>query len=110
MNILRILILNDLIEFLDFWFKHKPRSFIKNFFNTIYHLERLIALRANLRNINKPLYGDYTLLGYAIALPYRLASILLGLFLYFILFSFYLIIIILWLSLPLVLLGYGFLF
>lgn len=109
-NILKFLILDDLLEFLDFWFLHFPKNLVRNFFDQVYDFDRVLKFKANIRNITKPLYGDYTFLGYAIALPYRMIMITFALIVYFLLAIFYFIFLIFWLSLPFFLLSYGILF
>lgn len=106
-NILKALILDDLIEFVDFWFLHFPRNLIRNYFDQIYSFDVVLKLRANLRNITKPLYGDYSLVGYCIAFPYRVFRIIFALIFYFFIGIFYCIFLIFWLILPIFLLSYG---
>jgi hypothetical protein len=110
MNFLKALILDDLIEFLDFWFYHFPKRIIRHFFDRIYVLDNDLKVKANLRNLSKPLYGDYTIIGRILALPYRLIKIFLGFVVYFMLLVFYLLFLLLWLTGPFFILSYGFLF
>lgn len=110
MAIIKAIILNDLIEFIDYWFNHKPRSIIRNFFDVIYKFDKVISVRAHLRNINKPLYGDYTFIGYAIALPYRIFMIIFGIIVYLFISIFYFLIVLIWILIPLLTLSYGVLF
>jgi len=107
MHILRALILDDLIDFLDFWFHHFPQRIIRNFFDQIYLWDKNLKVKAHLRNLTKPLYGDYTIVGYLIAFPYRVLRIFFGFLIYFFIFVFYLIFLLGWLILPIFLLGYG---
>lgn len=107
MNILRALILDDLIEFLDFWFHHFPQRVIRHFFDQIYLWDKNLRVKSNLRNLTKPLYGDYTIIGYLIALPYRVFRIFFGLLVYLLIFLFYCLFIILWVILPIYLISYG---
>ncbi len=110
MNILKALILDDLIDFVDFWFNHLPRRVIRHYFDNIYSFEKYIGLRTNLRNISKPLYGDYTFIGYCIAFPYRIIRITFGFIFYILLAFIYLLIILGILFLPIFLLSYGVIF
>ncbi|GIW67254.1 MAG: hypothetical protein KatS3mg096_122 [Candidatus Parcubacteria bacterium] len=107
MNILRALILDDLIEFLDFWFHHFPQRTIRHFFDQVYLIDKNLKVKANLRNLTKPLYGDHTIIGYLIAFPYRVLRIFFGLVIYFFIFLLYLFFVIFWVFLPIFLLGYG---
>jgi hypothetical protein len=107
MDILKALILDEIIDFLDFWFHHFPQRVIRNFFDQIYLWDKNLKVKANLRNLTKPLYGDYTIVGYLIAFPYRVLRIFLGLLIYFFIFIFYLFFLLAWLFLPIFLLGYG---
>lgn len=110
MSILKALILDDFLQFLDFWYLHFPRNFLRNYFDQVYSFDKSLKLRANLRNITKPLYGDYTFIGYAIAFPYRVLRIIFAFLFYFSLFLFYLVFLLAWLFLPIFLIFYGILF
>ncbi|MCS7200625.1 MAG: hypothetical protein NZ822_00500 [Patescibacteria group bacterium] len=107
MIFLKILILDDLIEFIDFWFHHFPQKTIRSFFDFVYLTDRYLNFRPNLRNITKPLFGDFSLVGYAIALPYRLIKLILGFIFYLAVALLYLLFLGLWLLLPIFLLFYG---
>jgi hypothetical protein len=110
MDILRALILDDIIDFLDFWFYHFPQRIIRNFFDQVYLWDKNLKVKANLRNLTKPLYGEYTIIGYLITFPYRFFKIFVGLLIYFLIFIFYLIFLFFWFFLPIFLLGYGIFF
>ncbi len=107
LKILKVLIIDDLKEFLDFWFLHFPQNWIRSYFDQIYKFDQVLKLKANLRNITKPLYGDYTLIGYAIAFPYRVLRIIFASIFYFFLGLFYSFFLLIWLILPIFLLVYG---
>lgn len=109
MAILKALILDDLIDFLSFWFLHFPKKILRHYFDSIYSFEYFFKVKSNLRNIAKPLYGDYTLIGYFIAFPYRFIRIFIGLVFYLFVFIFYIIFLLIWVLLPLILI-YGVLF
>lgn len=108
-TIIKILIVDDIINFLDFWFHHFPKRIIRDYFDKIYIFEGIFRVRSNLRNITKPLYGDYTLIGYLIAVPYRFLRIIFGLFFYGFVLFFYIVFLLIWIFLPLILLINGFL-
>jgi len=110
MDILRALILDDLIEFLDFWFHHFPKRIIRHFFDQIYIWDKTLKVKANLRNITKPLYGDHTIIGHLIAFPYRITRIIFGFLTYLFIFISYFIFLLLWLTGPILILSYGILF
>lgn len=110
MDILKVLILDDLIDFLDFWFHHFPKKIIRNFFDQIYLWDKHLKVKANLRNLTKPLFGDYSIIGHAIAFPYRIIRIIFGFFIYLFIFIFYFLFLLLWVVTPVFLLGYGILF
>jgi hypothetical protein len=110
MGFLKALFLDDLIDFLDFWFHHLPRRILRHYFDTLHSFEREFAFKANLRNLTKPLYGDYTVIGYLIAFPYRVIRIILSLLFALFLSFFYLIFILVILLLPIFLISYGVIF
>jgi hypothetical protein len=107
MNIIKALFLDELIEFFDFWFHHLPKRIIRNYFDTVYSFEGNLKFRTNLRNIFKPLYGDYTIIGRIISFTYRIIKIIFALFFYLFLALIYLIILIFTLLLPFFFLIYG---
>lgn len=102
-NIIKVIFLEDLIEFLDFYFHHFPKNLIRNFFDKIFILDYTLKLKTNIRNIKEPLYGDYSIVGYSVSIPYRFFSILIALLVYFFIFLFYLIFLLIWLIFPLLL-------
>lgn len=110
MNFLKALILDDLIDFLDFWFHHLPKRIIRHYSDILYSFDKYLGFKANLRNITKPLYGDYSIIGYLIAFPYRIIKIFFGLLFYGATFFLYLIIISIILFLPIFLISYGIIF
>lgn len=109
MNFLKVIFLDDLIDFLDFWFYHFPQRMIRSFFDFVYYTDKFFTLRANIRNFTKPLFGDYSPIGYVISFIYRSFKIITGCLIYFLVFCGYCIFIISWLLLPVFLLIYGFL-
>ena len=67
---------------------------------TIQLLEGSLAIQATLRNISKPLFQDYTPAGRLIGVLLRLSRILLGIFLYGLVFCFYLFFYLIWIFFP----------
>lgn len=108
--ILKILILNDLKKFLDFWFVHGPKAIVYSFFDFMYALDKGLSLRANIRNFFAPLYGDHTILGHIIALVYRLIKLFFGTIVLILITIFYVLFFVFWSLLPFLILLYGFLF
>ena len=106
-NILKILILDDLITFIDFWFFHFPKILIRNYFNQIYSFDQSLKLKSNLRNITKPLYGDYSIIGYFISFPYRILRVFLAFLFYLFLAIFYIIFLLAWVGFPIFLILHG---
>lgn len=109
-NILRIIILDELIEFFDFWYLHFPKNLIRNYSDRFYSLDKVLGFRSNLRNISKPLFQDYTLIGYILAFIYRILIIVFSSIIYSLLFIVYVIFLLIWLILPFSLIIYGVLF
>ncbi len=110
MSFLKALILEDLIDFADFWFHHLPKRIIRNYFDTLYSFDKYLGFKANLRNLTKPLYGDYSIVGYFIAFPYRLIRIFFSFIFYFALFLIYIFFVLIILFLPIFLAIYGVIF
>jgi hypothetical protein len=107
MIFLKIIFLDDLIDFIDFWFHHFPRRITRSFFDFIYYLDKFFGLKANLRNLTQPLFRDFSIVGYAIAFSYRLIKVFTSGIIYLFVALLYLIFLILWIFLPIFLLIYG---
>ncbi|MGC8981408.1 MAG: hypothetical protein ACP5JU_00440 [Minisyncoccia bacterium] len=96
-------ILNDIFRFLKFWFYDGLKFISNKFFDSILVIEKNFNIRLNLLNFFAPLYGERSLPAYVYAPPLRFTIILIGLFLQLINLLFFLIIFLLWISLPAIL-------
>lgn len=87
-------------EFLRHWY-------IKSFFiyshfvvSQLEKLDKFLAFKITLRNLFKPLYQDYSFLGYVLGFIFRVARLILGGIIYAVVFVLAIIIYIVWLAVP----------
>jgi len=83
---LKILFLDDLFAFLDFWFYHLPRQIFQKTIDLVYSLDAEIGIKAHFRQIFKPFYGAKGFILLVASLPFRLGIILFGTLFYSLIF------------------------
>ena len=92
-----------LIEFLRHWYVKSIRIYSNFVLNKLERLDYYLAWEITLKNLFKPLYKDYTFLGFVLGFIFRLLRLFVGGVIYGIVFlaavAFYLV----WLLLPVVL-------
>jgi hypothetical protein len=94
-------LINDILNFLIFWFINGSRRLWNNFSNQIQSLEQTFGIRANFKRFFAPLYGDYSLPGYVFAIPWRLLLMTVGIILVLFITIFYTILFVVYITLPL---------
>ena len=90
-----------LIHALMYWYVKSASRFYTAFQQAESHLEASFAVRDMLRNLDKPLFQDYTLQGRVIGVAIRLFRVALGLAAYAFAAALYLAGYVLWLLFPL---------
>ena len=92
-----------LIEFLRHWYVKSIRIYSNFVLDKLERLDYYLAWKITLKNLFKPLYKDYTFLGFILGFIFRLIRLFIGGFIYGAVFlmavAFYLV----WLLLPVVL-------
>ncbi|MEX1061750.1 MAG: ATP-dependent Clp protease ATP-binding subunit [Patescibacteria group bacterium] len=62
-----------------FWYVEGIRMWVRMFYRTIIYIDQITATSLMLRFIFVPLFGDYTIIGRVLAIPFRLSRIVFGL-------------------------------
>src|SRR3990172_347485 len=70
--------LKSLLYLPYFWYVEGIRIWVRLFFRTVIYIDQITATTLMLRFIFVPLFGDYTLLGRVLAVPFRLFRIVFG--------------------------------
>ena len=89
-----------MLQIFNYWYKQSFGLFYHGFRRTLDGLEESLAVKSTARNLNKPLFQDYTFQGRVIGLLLRLIRICLGCLLYFLLAVAYLFMYVFWLLFP----------
>jgi len=63
-----------------FWYVEGIRMFVRTLFRIVIYLDQATATSLMLRLFFVPLFGDYTLIGRVLGLPFRILRILVGIF------------------------------
>lgn len=87
-------------EFLYHWYIGTFRIICRYVLNFLEYLDKIFALKITLRYFLKPLYQDYTLLGYLLGFFFRFWRILLASLIYGILIFVALLIYLIWAGIP----------
>ena len=87
---------------IKYWYLQSPLRFYTAMAHGISTLDATFAVRDTLRNINKPLFQDYTWQGRFIGVLMRLARVGVALFLYFFALVGYIVAFIFWIIFPII--------
>jgi len=93
-------ILQKIWRFFLHWYANGSRAFWLTVLEFLEELEKAISLRITVYNWHKPLYNDYSALGYAIGVPIRTLRIVLSAALYALLLVFFAMLYLVWLATP----------
>ena len=85
---------------LRFWYGQSPNWVFSHFLGTVHQLDGYFAVRETIKNLNQPLFQDYSRQGRIIGFFFRIGRILLAFFFYFLAFLGYVIAYIFWLLFP----------
>jgi hypothetical protein len=92
-----------IIEFLRHWYIKSFRYYSNFCLNVFERLDRFFAWKITFRNILKPLYGDYSLIGYILGFVFRSIRFTLASLIYLFLFGVSVVAYLMWVFLPVVL-------
>lgn len=87
-------------EFLRHWYVVGTYRYSDFVMSGLRRMDRTLAWRITLKYLFKPLYGDYSALGYVMGFMFRLMRLLVGGVIYLVVFVVALFVYLLWLLLP----------
>ena len=91
-------------EFLRDWYVVSSYAYVRAILGYMRHMDRTLAFKITLRNIFKPLYGDYSFAGHLIAFPFRIVRLFVSGLVYLIFLCGAVTLYLCWILLPVVLL------
>ena len=89
-----------IVEFLRHWYVTGTYKYADFVMAALRRMDRTLAWRITLKYLFKPLYGDYSALGYVMGFVFRLFRLFVGAIIYLVVFVVALFVYFLWLSLP----------
>ena len=89
-----------IVTFLKHWYVHSARLYWLAFFNWLERIDYSFAWRITLKNLFKPLYGDYSTIGRILGFIFRSIRVVIASVIYAVLFAGALFIYLLWLLIP----------
>ena len=89
-----------IFEFVRHWYVKSLRIYTNFLITKLEQLDYYIAWKITLRNIFEPLYKDYSILGYILGFIFRSLRLLMGTFIYAIIFSLAAFCYLIWLATP----------
>lgn len=95
-------------EFLRHWYVDGFRKISQELINALEVLDRTIALKITLKNLFRPLYQDYTFIGYFFGFFFRFWRLLFGVILYFFVVLIFFAAFLVWAIIPIYILYKGF--
>lgn len=87
-------------EFIRHWYIKSLRIYTNFFITKLESIDYYLAWKITLRNIFEPLYKDYSILGYILGFIFRSLRLLVGTFIYAIIFSLVAFCYLIWLAAP----------
>ena len=87
-------------HFLAYWYLQSPARFVKTVSHAIGTLDGQFAVRDTLKNLNKPLFQDYSYQGRILGVVFRLGRVGMALFIYALAALAYVFGYVLWLLVP----------
>lgn len=90
-----------ILEFFRNWYLGGFSRFMAVFYGTLHRLDREFAVAINAKNLFKPLYGDFSALGYFLGFIFRALRVLAGSAVYAVVAAVFLMLFAAWAALPL---------
>lgn len=87
-------------EFLRHWYVKSAFMYTDFVFSALRRMDRTLAWRITLRHVFKPLYGDYSLIGYVVGFVFRIFRLVFGGIIYLIVFAVAIAAYLVWLLIP----------
>ena len=89
-----------IFDFLRHWYWYSTRIYSNRVLNFLETVDYRLAWEITFRNLFQPLYGDYTLIGYALGFVFRSTRLFVGSIIYFFLFVFAFALYLIWAAFP----------
>lgn len=87
-------------EFLRHWYLKSPKFYANFVLNKLEDIDYHIAWKITLKKLFEPLYGDYSALGYILGFIFRLGRLIIGSFIYALIFLVAISLYLIWLLTP----------
>jgi len=87
-------------EFLRHWYVKSAHMYTDYVFGLLRRMDRTLAWRITLKYLFKPLYGDYSFIGYVIGFIFRLFRLIGGGVIYVVVFAVAILAYLVWIFLP----------
>ena len=71
-----------IVEFLRHWYVRSARIFWAAMADVLLRLDYIFAIKVTAKNIFRPLYGDYSAMGYVLGFLFRLGRVITASFVY----------------------------
>ena len=89
-----------IVTFLEHWYVRSMRRYWHWFINWLERIDYYLAWRITLKNIFKPLYGDYSIIGRTLGFIFRSLRVLFASAIYAVLFAAALALYLIWILIP----------
>lgn len=89
-----------IVDFLRHWYVKSARMYFNFVINRFESADRVFAWKITEKNIFKPLYGDYSVVGYVFGFLFRLARLILATLVYVCMFLIAIFAYLLWILIP----------
>ncbi|MEK7542747.1 MAG: hypothetical protein AAB503_00365 [Patescibacteria group bacterium] len=89
-----------IIEFFRHWYIKSVRIYLNFVINIFQAVDRYFAWKVTLHFIFHPLYGDYTIIGYALGFIFRILRLIVALIIYAVMFFIAVILYAIWVIIP----------
>lgn len=89
-----------LTEFLRHWYVKSLKIYSNFIIDRLNQMDRFFAWRITLKNFFKPLYGDYSIIGYAMGFVFRSLRLVIATIFYGFVFFIAVVLYLIWLVLP----------
>ncbi len=96
-----------IFEFLRHWYVKSVRIYLNYTINLLEKVDYYLAWEITLKNLFKPLYKDYSVIGYILGFFFRLFRLLISSLIYLFIFGIILVIYLAWVAFPVLLVGFS---
>lgn len=90
-------------EFLRHWYVKSIKIYLNYAVNLLEKIDYYLAWKITLKNLFRPLYKDFSVIGYILGFFFRFFRLLISAFIYFCLFIVFILFYLIWVSFPILL-------